>query len=132
MHLFRAMPMLAMVFIIYNLIALFTPFIATPIFSVALPSLMTWAPTYGDFIVLLGILILYVEIFKSTQVSSTQIIEHMFSFFLFLAFLFEFLFIKQVGQSSFLFLCFMSGIDIVAGFTISINAGRRDISIQAR
>lgn len=132
MHIFRVMPMLVLVFVFYNLIALFTPYIAAPILTVTLPSLMSWSPTYGDFIVLMGILILYIEIFKSTQVSSTQIIEHMFSFFLFLAFLFEFLFVKQVGQSSFLFLCFMSGIDIIAGFTISINAGRRDISIQAR
>ena len=130
-RLFKIIPLFAVLLAIYNILAFSsTGILNTIIREFPLPSGKVWSPTYADLLVMIGVGLLYFEIFKSTQISDKQIIEHFFSFILFLVFLLEFLFVDRVGQSSFLFLCLMAGLDIVAGFTISISAGRRDISIS--
>ncbi len=132
---FRYIPFFAVMWVAINVLLFLDSSSATsfkltnPIHTFALPSKVNWAPTYNDAIVFIGLFLLYIEIFKSTDVSDTQIFEHVLSLFTFLAYLFEFLFVAQVGNSTFLILCGMSFLDVIAGLTISISAGRRDISI---
>jgi uncharacterized membrane protein len=73
---------------------------------------------------------LYIEIFKSTRTSSISIVDHTLSTIVFVAFLVSWMIfpwtIGDKSDSTFLLLTVMSFIDVVAGFTITIAAARRD------
>jgi uncharacterized membrane protein len=100
------------------------------LFHLELPSGAFWKPTWGDFVVLIGLLTLYIEIFKSTRTSSVSIIDHTLSTITFVGFLVSWMVFPWTmgdkSNSSFLLLAVMSFIDVVAGFTITIAAARRD------
>ena len=102
------------------------------LFHVALPSGNLWKPTWGDIVVLLGLITLYIEIFKSTRTTSISIVDHTLSTIVFVAYLVSWMIfpwtIGDNGNSVFLFLTVMSFIDVIAGFTITIAAARRDMS----
>ena len=74
-----------------------------------------------------GVLILYVELFKSTRSNVSSIIEHVLSMIVFIIFLIEFLVVKGFGNATFFLLMMFSLLDVVGGFTISISTARRDI-----
>ncbi len=100
------------------------------LFYIQLPSNAIWKPTWGDFVVLLGLATLYIEIFKSTRTTSISIVDHTLSTIVFVAFLVSWMIfpwtIGEKSNSTFLLLTVMSFIDVVAGFTITIAAARRD------
>ena len=102
------------------------------IYYFELPSGSIWKPTWGDFVVLIGLITLYIEIFKSTRTTSISIIDHTLSTIVFVAFLVSWMvFPWTVGEksnSTFLLLTVMSFIDVIAGFTITIAAARRDLA----
>jgi hypothetical protein len=80
--------------------------------------------------IILGLLALYIEVLKSARASSTSMIEHSFSFIVFIIFFAEFLMVKAAGTTTFLILTCMQMIDILSGFTIAVSAARRDVSIN--
>lgn len=99
-----------------------------------LPSGAIWKPTWGDIVVLVGLITLYVEIFKSTRTSSISIVDHTLSTIVFVAFLVSWMIypwtIGDKSNSTFLLLTVMSFIDVIAGFTITIAAARRDFGFS--
>lgn len=101
-------------------------------FHMNLPSGAVWKPTWGDFMVLLGILFLYVELFKSTRTSETTIVDHLLSTFVLIFYLTAWLIYNWAGNSVFLILTGMAFLDVIAGFTITISAARRDLSIGGK
>lgn len=106
------------------------------LFHVALPSGSIWKPTWGDVVVLIGLITLYIEIFKSTRTSSISIVDHTLSTIVFVAFLVSWMVspwtVGDKGDSTFLLLTVMSFIDVIAGFTITIAAARRDFAIGGK
>jgi hypothetical protein len=102
---------------------------AEGLFSMPLLSDATFSPTAGDLVVIIGVITLYVEIFKSTRTSSAGVIEHVLSMFTFIVYLVLFLAWGKAGTSTFLILGLMSLLDVVAGFTISIATARRDLNV---
>jgi hypothetical protein len=102
---------------------------AAGLFSMPLLSGATFIPTASDLFIILGVMTLYVEIFKSTRASTTEIVEHVLSMFTFIVYLVLFLGWKNGGTSTFLILGMMSLLDVIAGFTISIVAARRDLNV---
>jgi|SRR5215217_1303878 len=127
-------PLLVVPFVIYNLVV-FLLFGGNPInwgaglFSIPMPSGMPWAITAGDLLLVLGIIMLFIEVLKSTQTARNSIIEHMLSMVLFVVFLVEFLLVGAAASSVFFLLMVMSAIDVVAGFTVSITSASRDVSM---
>ncbi|MEH6456818.1 MAG: hypothetical protein V7749_10880 [Cocleimonas sp.] len=103
------------------------------IFGLALPSGKEWAPTWGGVITVVGLITLYIEIFKSTRTSSISIIDHTLSTIVFVAFLVSWMVFPwtagEKGDSTFLLLTIMAFIDVIAGFTITIAAARRDFGL---
>ncbi len=97
--------------------------------SIRLPSGAVWEPTWGDVVVLLGILALYFELFKATRTSEATIIDHLFSTFVLIGYLIIWLIYPWGGNSVFLILAAMSFLDVIAGFTITISSARRDLSL---
>lgn len=94
-----------------------------------LPSNATWFIRISDVVILVGLFVLYIELFKSTKATDTTIYEHILSLFVFLAYLLIFLYAPMVANSTFVILGAMSFIDVVAGITITITAARKDLSL---
>lgn len=97
--------------------------------SFKLPSGTIWEPTWGDFVVLLGIILLYFELFKATRTTESTIIDHLLSTFVLIGYLVIWLIYPWGGNSVFLILSAMSFLDVIAGFTITISSARRDFSL---
>lgn len=130
MKIFSYIPLFAVLLVLYIIIMMFNPSYfgtgAKGLFEVTLISGASWQPTIGDIFVLLGVVILYVEIFKATRTSASSIIEHGISMLVFLIYFIMFIAVEAAGTSTFLILTMMSLLDVVAGFTVSISAARRD------
>ncbi len=99
------------------------------LFHLRLPSGAVWKPTFGDLFVMLGILVLFVELFKSTRTGTTSIVDHILSTFVLVAFLVIWLIYPWAGNSYFMIITMMAFLDVIAGFTITISAAKRDIGI---
>lgn len=100
-----------------------------PVLSIPLISGAVWEPVVGDFLLLFAVLILYVELFKSTRTGVSSIFEHVLSMFVFIAFMIEFLVVEACGTSTFLIVTLLSLIDVIGGFTITISTARRDFGV---
>ena len=128
-------PLLVVPFVLYNIVA-FVVFGGSPqgwsngLFSIAMVSGTPWAITAGDFLLVIGIVMLFFEVLKSTNSGRTSIVEHMLSMVLFVLFLVEFLLVGAASSSVFFLLMVMSLIDVVAGFTVSITSAGRDVSMN--
>ena len=102
---------------------------STQIFTVPMVSQQTWSLTAGDLMLVLGLLCLFLEIVKSTNTGRTSVLEHMLSTLVFVIFLVEFILVGAASSSVFFLLMVMSLFDVVAGFTVSITAAGRDVTM---
>jgi len=128
-----SIPLLILVVVIYNVLALIMGVAMDgAIWSPALPSNANLNLSVGDLIVVFGLILLFVEIFKSTRTGTSSIIDHLLSVGLFVICLLELVLMPAFGTATFLFVTLMSLIDVVAGFTVTISAARRDIGIDER
>jgi hypothetical protein len=127
----KSIPLLAAVLIIYNLIAFITPATLTStVIDTGLVSGAQWIFSVNDLLLFLAIILLYIEIIKSTQTSTSSIVDHVLSMLVFIVFLMEFILVPQVGNSTFFLIMVISFIDVIAGFTITISTARRDITMD--
>lgn len=126
--LFRLLPLLGIVAGAYLAIALASGTALTqPMATIALPSTAAWAVTLNDLLVGLGLLLLYLEILKSTRTSQAAVLDHALSLLVFVACLLCFILVPRAGTTGFALITLMTLIDVVAGFTVTISAARRDI-----
>jgi cobalamin synthase len=86
--------------------------------------------TSEDILLAFSILLLAVEIMKSTRIGMRAIIDHVLSMILFIAMLVEFLLLKQGGTSTFFILMVISMVDVMAGFIVTARTAQRDIEIE--
>jgi len=99
------------------------------LFALKLPSKEFWSIYLRDVILLGGLFTLFIEILKSTSSSNKQVVEHILSTFVFIFYMIAFLMAPMAANSTFFILCMMSLIDVIAGFSITITAARRDLSV---
>ena len=129
-----ALPLLVFVVGVYHLIVLFGVAglggIASVVLSLPLVSGATLALTMGDLLVLAGLVLLYIEIFKATRTSTASIVDHLLSMALFVICLVEVIVLPGFGTATFVILTLMTAIDVVAGFTVTISGARRDIGLE--
>jgi hypothetical protein len=132
---FGAIPLLIVPFVLYNLglLGIFGggdyPW-AIQMFSIRMMSGGVFSMTLGDLIVLIGLLLFFVEILKSTRTTSASIMDHLLSTFVFVAFLVEFLLVKGAAHSVFFILMVIALVDVLAGFSVSMRAASRDITMS--
>jgi len=100
------------------------------VFVMKLVSGATWGLTFGEILLTVSILLLFVEVFKSTRSSTASIIDHMLSTFVFVAYVVLFLIWGLAGSSTFFLLTLISMVDVLSGFTVSISSARRDVSFN--
>ncbi len=129
-------PWILVAIVIYNLIA-FTSSWPEPgsgaptvfdsqLFSIDMISGATWTLTIGDLVTIITLLLLFVELIKATRTGGSSIVDHALSTILFVICLVEFLAVRQAATSVFFFILVVTLIDVIAGFSITIRAARRD------
>ena len=131
MAIISAIPLFAYLLVIINAVLLIgsSATLGGSLFSIGLVSGATWTATVSDLFIVLGVFALYIEVFKATRTGTASVIDHSLSMLVFVAFLVEFLIYSGAGNSTFVILGLMSLLDVVAGFTITIVAARRDFAI---
>ena len=128
-------PLLIIPFLIFNIMA-FTLFGGKPdgwsteVLHITMVSGIVWQLSWGDVLLVVGLICLFFEVIKSTNTGRTSIVEHMLSTALFVVFLIEFLLVGAAASSVFFLLMIMSIVDVVAGFTISITGAGRDVTME--
>ncbi len=139
MAIFKYIPLFAILLAGFwggNQLGLFPEKLNYVVFHVGMPSGNIWKPTWGDITVLIGLAALYIELFKSTRTTKISIVDHTLSTITFVAYLVVWMIfpwsIGGKGDSTFLFLAVMSFIDVIAGFTITIAAARRDFMMGGK
>ena len=136
---FAAFPLLALPVVLYNLIALTLAGgfksveangqIVKPLFSIPMTSRAAWPVNLGDMILAVALVVLFIELLKSTTSRRVAIINHSLSMILFIICLVEFLLAPAFATSTFFLLTLMVLLDVLAGFIVTIVAARRDIDI---
>ena len=131
----RAIPLIIIPFIIYNVIALLggdvpaDDIFRKPLFNLPMLSGARWTFSWSDLLILLTMLLLFAELIKSTYTASSSLIDHGLSMIVFIACIVEFLVVPQAATSVFFFIMTATLVDVVAGFMIGIRTARRDLNI---
>ena len=86
-----------------------------------------WKFTLGNLMIVMSLIFLFFEVIKATNTSSAGMADHALSTLVFIAFLIEFLMVKDAGSSTFFIMMIIALIDVIAGFMISISVARRDM-----
>ena len=128
-------PLLLLPFLIYNILG-FTMFGGQPagwaqqLFQVRMVSGTEWSLTWGDLLLVIGLICLFFEVLRSTNTGRGSLPEHMLSTALFIIFLVEFILAGVAASSVFFLLMAMSLVDVVAGFSIAVTGAERDVTMD--
>lgn len=135
----RLFPLLVIPLIIYNLFALGGGVIGhydiqdllslNHAVTIRMFSGDPWKFSFGDLLILISLLLLFVEVVKATRTTAREIINHGLSMLVFVIALIEFITLKGFATSPFFFILVMTLFDVVAGYTISIVAAEHDLGL---
>jgi len=127
-----SLPYLILSVIAYNAIVFTTgtPF-DTMVFQVPMMSGVTWTFTLGDMLITGTLFLLFIEILKATRTSGNSLIDHALSTIVFIICIIEFLVVPEAATSLFFVITLITLIDVIAGFSVTIRAARRDFAVGA-
>jgi hypothetical protein len=74
--------------------------------------------TMGDFIVAVGILLLYVEVLKAVRPGGKGVIDHLLSFILFVVMAGELVFVPQAATPTLFLLVVLGFVDFITGLSV--------------
>ncbi|PHY13744.1 hypothetical protein CSW58_03795 [Caulobacter sp. B11] len=97
------------------------------LFTIHMTSRAEWVVSLGDLLLAGALVVLFVELLKSTTSRKIAIINHSLSMVLFIVCLVEFLLAPAFATSVFFLLTVMVLLDVLAGFIVTIVAARRDV-----
>lgn len=101
---------------------------AVPV-AIPMPSNGIMRPTYGDWMVVLGLLALTFEIFKATRVNDLSILERVISTVVVIVYLIIWLTKPWAANSYFMILTLMAFINVTAGFTVTYASAKASLTI---
>ena len=138
-----AIPLLIVPVVIYNLVILLgtggldpavgaASVLGEVLFRVPMTSGAVWNISIGDLILFLSLILLFVELLKSTSSQRVAIVNHALSMALFVVCLVEFLLLPGFAGSVFFLILTMVLLDVLAGFIVTIIASRRDFDMNPR
>ncbi|CDN49956.1 MULTISPECIES: hypothetical protein [Neorhizobium] len=130
-----ALPLMIIPFILYNLAMLGilggggVASLGTVISSLQMLSGAVWTMTLGDVIIVVSLVFLFVEILKASRNGRGSLINHMLSMLVFIAYLVEFLLVRDAATQIFFILMTITFVDVIGGFAVAIRSAGRDVSI---
>ena len=121
-------PLLVFPLILYNLIRFTSgaPLDTWELFEIGMFSGDVWRVSFADVFLGLSLLLLFVEIVKATRTDAMSIINHGLSMLLTVTCIIQFIAVSGFSNSVFFMLTLMTIIDVIAGFTVTIIAAKRD------
>jgi hypothetical protein len=123
------LPLLALVVAAYTALALVAPgWLETVLFSLPLLSRAILLLRGDDLLLLISLVLLGIEISRATSSSAAAILNHVLSLVVFIIALIGFIVMPQLGNTTFFLILLMTLIDVIAGFTVTITAARRNVS----
>lgn len=137
-----AIPLLVLPVLIYNILVLTMAGgfhttaaqgqLAAELFRVPMTSGAAWPVSLADLILAGALVILFVELLKSTTSQKAAIVNHSLSMILFVLCLVELLLLPGFATSTFFLLTLMVVLDVLAGFIVTIVSARRDVDFGDR
>lgn len=125
LNVFNIFPKLLIPTIVYAIVA-YMGVLDTQLFSIGLPS-GDWALSTADLVLIVGLVFLFVEMIKSAGSGTATLLNHGLSMATLLIGVVLFLLVPAFATSTFFLLVMMSLLDVVAGFSITAIAARRDL-----
>ena len=139
----RAIPLTILAFILYHVFAFLggsgpadagcgspaAPYLCKQIVQVPMLRGAKWKFTIGDLVILATMILLFIELLKSSYTSTASMIDHGLSMVVFILCLVWFLVFDWAATSVFFFIMVAALIDVVAGALIGIRVARRDLNI---
>jgi hypothetical protein len=132
----RLFPLLLVAVIAYNLVAFGVGFAHGSAyetlnhgFKIHMFSGDDWRFSVGDMLVTFALLLLFVEILKSTRTTARQLVNHGLSVLTFIVALVEFIILHGFATTTFFLIIVMTLIDVVAGYTISVIAAEHNLAL---
>lgn len=101
------------------------------LFQVPMISGALWSFTVGNMLIIFTLGLLFMEILKATRTDGNSLVDHGLSTMVFVICIIEFLTVKEAATSVFFIIMFISLIDVIAGFSVTIRAARRDLNVGA-
>jgi hypothetical protein len=138
---FAAFPLMALVVLAYDLIFLVGPGglkaedaqarLGQELFEVPMVSGVNWSVGLGDLLLATALVLLFIELLKSTSSRRVAIVNHALSMLLFVLCLVEFLLLRACASSTFFLISLMVLLDVLAGFIVTIASARREVDLNA-
>lgn len=132
----RYFPLMLLAVILYNLVALGTGATHGDAYgtlnsaiSIHMFSGDEWRLTVGDALVTFTLILLFIEIVKSTRTNAHQIVNHGLAVLTFVVALIEFITLHGFATTTFFLILMMCLVDVVGGYTISIIAAEHDLGL---
>lgn len=121
-------PLLALVVAVYSALALAVPsWLGDVLLTLPLLSGSTLLFRGGDLLLVVGLLLLCVEVYRATSSSTAAILNHVLSLVVFIVALIELLVMPAMANMTFFLIVLMTLSDVIAGFTVTISTARRDV-----
>jgi hypothetical protein len=121
-------PLLAIIVAVYTLLALAAPgWLDGDLFFLPLLSGEALPFQGGDLLLVIGLILLCVEVYRATSSSTGAILNHVLSLVVFIIALIELLVMPRMANMTFFLIVLMTVSDVIAGFTVTISTARRDI-----
>jgi hypothetical protein len=100
-----------------------------PLFQLTTTPGGMWPVSAADILLAVSLLVLFVELIKSTASRRIAVINHALSMVLFVACLAELLLASGFATSTFFLITLMVLLDVLAGFIVTIAAARREVGL---
>ena len=136
-----AIPLLSLPVLIYNILVLTmaggvrtaeaAKQLSAELFQIPMASGARLSVNLSDLVLAGALVILFIELLKSTTSQKAAIINHSLSMLLFVVCLVEFLLLPGFATSTFFLLTVMVTLDVLAGFIVTIVSARRDVEFDA-
>jgi len=138
---FNVFPLILIPVLIYNMIAFggmamsgdasaVVQQLASIAFAVPMASNAVWNVAWGDILILIALVLLFIELLKSTSTGTSAIFNHALSMLVFIICLVEFLLNAAFATSVFFIIMIMSLLDVLAGVVVTIVSARRDVEFD--
>jgi hypothetical protein len=135
-----ALPLLALPVLVYNLLAAVAggfrsgetaTRLSAVLFQAPMPSHAAWAVSLGDLFLGGSLVVLFIELVKSSASRRAAIANHALSMLLFIGCLVEFLLFPAFATSTFFLVSLMVLLDVVAGFVITFAGPKREATAKS-
>ena len=131
----KAIPLLVFSLILYNVIAFFgggenpVEIFNSELFEIPMPNGGQWRFHLGDFLIIISLVLLGMEVIKATYTRGAGLADQALSMVVAVICIIEFLLVPQAATSIFFMILIMTIIDVIAGAIIGIRTARRDFGI---